>query len=53
MVLPDAGDILDTATFGQILEMDDDEDERDFSRSIVFDFFTQAESTFEKMDSCL
>jgi len=51
MVLPD-GDI-DAATFGQILEMDDDEDERDFSKSIVFDFFTQAENTFEKMDSYL
>jgi len=33
--------------------MDDDEDERDFSKSIVYDFFTQAESTFEKMDSCM
>lgn len=52
MVLPEAGDSLDAATFEQILEMDDDED-RDFSRSIVFDFFSQAESTFEKMDSCL
>ena len=52
MVLPEAGDSLDAATFEQILEMDDDED-RDFSRSIVFDFFTQAESTFDKMDSCL
>lgn len=30
--------------------MDDDEDERDFSRSIVFDFFQQADSTFDKMD---
>jgi osomolarity two-component system phosphorelay intermediate protein YPD1 len=52
MVLPDAGDSIDGATFEQILEMDDDDD-RDFSRSIVFDFFTQAESTFDKMDSCL
>jgi len=52
MVLPDAGDSIDAATFEQILEMDDDE-ERDFSKSIVFDFFTQAESTFDKMNSCL
>ena len=52
MIMPDAGDSLDAATFEQILEMDDDED-RDFSRSIVFDFFSQAESTFDKMDSCL
>jgi len=50
MVLP--SDIIDTTTFEQILEMDDDDD-RDFSRSIVFDFFTQAEGTFNKMDSCL
>lgn len=52
MVLPEAGDSIDAATFEQILEMDDDE-ERDFSKSIVFDFFTQAESTFDKMNSCL
>jgi len=51
-MFPDAGDSIDTATFEQILEMDDDED-RDFSKSIVFDFFTQAESTFDKMDSNL
>jgi osomolarity two-component system, phosphorelay intermediate protein YPD1 len=33
--------------------MDDDEDEREFSRSIVFGFFTQAEETFVKMDDAL
>ncbi|KAK5120294.1 hypothetical protein LTR85_006500 [Meristemomyces frigidus] len=49
---PDA-DIIDATTFEQILEMDDDEDEREFSKSIVYDFFTQAESTFQKMDSNL
>jgi len=54
MGLPvDAGDSIDTATFEQILEMDDDEEEREFSKSIVFDFFTQAENTFSKMDSNL
>jgi len=53
MGLPDAGDNIDAATFEQILEMDDDEEEREFSKSIVFDFFTQAESTFNKMDSNL
>ena len=30
--------------------MDDDEEEREFSKSIVYDFFTQAEGTFQKMD---
>lgn len=33
--------------------MDDDEEERDFSKSIVYDFFTQANQTFEKMDQYL
>ncbi|KAK3100976.1 Phosphorelay intermediate protein [Teratosphaeriaceae sp. CCFEE 6253] len=33
--------------------MDDDEDEREFSKSIVYDFFTQAESTFKNMDTNL
>lgn len=37
----------------QILEMDDDEDEREFSKSIVYDFFTQADGTFQKMDKSL
>jgi len=46
-------DLIDAATFEQILEMDDDEEEREFSKSIVYDFFTQAESTFQKMDQYL
>jgi osomolarity two-component system phosphorelay intermediate protein YPD1 len=33
--------------------MDDDEEEREFSRSIVYDFFSQAEQTFQKMDQNL
>ena len=33
--------------------MDDDEDEREFSRSIVYGFFDQAEVTFKKMDDAL
>lgn len=48
--LSEYSDAIDQATFEQILEMDDDEDEREFSKSIVYDFFTQAEGTFEKMD---
>ncbi|TIA29118.1 histidine containing phosphotransmitter protein [Aureobasidium pullulans] len=51
--LPDFGDTIDVATFEQILEMDDDEEEREFSKSIVFDFFQQADSTFDKMDDYL
>ncbi|EHL00287.1 Histidine-containing phosphotransfer, HPT [Glarea lozoyensis ATCC 20868] len=48
----DLGDGIDSLTFEQILEMDDD-DERDFSKSIVFGFFEQAEQTFKKMDDAL
>lgn len=51
--LPDLGDSIDALTFEQILEMDDDEDEREFSKSIVFGFFEQAEQTFTKMDEAL
>ncbi|KAG8627347.1 hypothetical protein KVT40_004830 [Elsinoe batatas] len=47
------GEHIDSATFEQILEMDDDEEEREFSKSIVYDFFQQAESTFQKMDTNL
>ncbi|CAD6581343.1 MAG: hypothetical protein ASARMPREDX12_000436 [Alectoria sarmentosa] len=51
--LPDCGDSIDPLTFEQILEMDDDEDEREFSKSIVYGFFEQAEVTFAKMDASL
>jgi len=51
--VPDLGDSIDALTFEQILEMDDDEDDREFSRSIVFGFFDQAEQTFAKMDDAL
>ena len=33
--------------------MDDDEDEREFSKSIVYDFFDQAGGTFQKMDKSM
>ena len=51
--LTEFGDSIDAMTFEQILEMDDDEDDRDFSRSIVFGFFDQAETTFQKMEESL
>ncbi len=51
--LPDCGDAIDPLTFEQILEMDDDEEEREFSKSIVYGFFDQAEGTFTNMDSSL
>ncbi|KAL2071400.1 hypothetical protein VTL71DRAFT_12635 [Oculimacula yallundae] len=51
--LPDLGDSIDALTFEQILEMDDDKDEREFSSSIVFHFFEQAKLTFDAMDKAL
>jgi osomolarity two-component system phosphorelay intermediate protein YPD1 len=53
MSIPGADDTIDPATFEQILEMDEDEVDREFSKSIVFDFFGQADSTFDKMDTSL
>ncbi|KAL3422421.1 Multistep phosphorelay regulator 1 [Phlyctema vagabunda] len=47
------GPNIDILTFEQILEMDDDEDEREFSKSIVYGFFEQAEATFVKMEDAL
>ncbi|RAK92778.1 phosphotransmitter protein Ypd1 [Aspergillus costaricaensis CBS 115574] len=44
---------IDESTFEQILEMDDDPSDRDFSKGIVFGFFDQAENTFEKMEDAL
>jgi osomolarity two-component system phosphorelay intermediate protein YPD1 len=46
------GDAFDMNTFMQILEMDDPPD-HEFSSSIVFDFFDQAEDTFSQMDTAL
>jgi len=51
--LPDFHGHIDPDTFEQILEMDDDEEEREFSKSIVYDFFSQADQTFGKMDENL
>ncbi|ROW06471.1 hypothetical protein VMCG_04351 [Cytospora schulzeri] len=51
--VPDFGDNVDMATFSQILEMDEDEAEREFSKPLVFNFFEQVEETFEKMDTAL
>lgn len=45
--------MIDPASFEQILEMDDDDEDREFSRQIVFDFFDQAIQTFDQMDESL
>ncbi|KAM5381710.1 hypothetical protein ACJZ2D_002930 [Fusarium nematophilum] len=46
------GDSLDLSVFTEILEMDDSSD-REFSASIIWNFFDQAEGTFSDMDSAL
>ncbi|KAG0353776.1 signal transduction histidine kinase [Gamsiella multidivaricata] len=45
-------DIIDHTTFDQLLEMDDEED-HEFSRSLVWNYFEQAEKTFEDMDEAM
>jgi osomolarity two-component system phosphorelay intermediate protein YPD1 len=50
--LLDSG-LIEEPVFQQILDMDDDDDNNEFSRSIVYDFFDQAQTTFDKMDSAL
>lgn len=49
----DFGDHVDDAIFSQILEMDDSEEEREFSAPLVLNFFEQASETFDKMQIAL
>lgn len=51
--MPDLGDGIDSTTFAQILELDDSEEDREFSKGIVWGFFDQAEDTFRDMDEAL
>ncbi|KAF9957431.1 hypothetical protein BGZ70_009518, partial [Mortierella alpina] len=44
--------IIDHATFDQLLEMDDEED-HEFSKSLVWNYFEQAEKTFEDMEAAM
>lgn len=44
--------LVDHSVFDQLLEMDDD-DEREFSKSIVWNFFEQAEQTFTQIEDAL
>ncbi|KAF3313807.1 hypothetical protein TWF173_005639 [Orbilia oligospora] len=48
-----ASEYVDVETFEQILEMDDGDPEREFSRGLVIGFFEQAESTFDEMDGSI
>lgn len=48
----DYGDAVDPETFEQILEMDED-DERDFSRCIILDFFESVETSMVELHSAM
>ncbi|KAF9357211.1 hypothetical protein BGX26_004084 [Mortierella sp. AD094] len=48
----DDSEIIDHATFDQLLEMDDEED-HEFSKSLVWDYFKQAEKTFENLHEAI
>ncbi|KAI8605957.1 signal transduction histidine kinase [Dissophora ornata] len=48
----DEDSIIDHTTFDQLLEMDDEED-HEFSRSLVWNYFEQAEKTFEDMNESM
>lgn len=52
--MQDAGDdpIIDMETFGQLLEIDDDDD-REFSKGLAQQYVEQAASTFGEMDEAL
>jgi osomolarity two-component system, phosphorelay intermediate protein YPD1 len=42
-------DFLDATTFEQLLEMDDD-DEREFSKGIVWNYFDQVKNSFAQIE---
>jgi len=46
-------ELINMDTFGQILELDEDEETHDFSRPMVSEYFEQAEKTFAQMDKAL
>ncbi|KAN0069797.1 Signal transduction histidine kinase, phosphotransfer (Hpt) domain containing protein [Elaphomyces granulatus] len=50
--LADHRDVIEQSAFEQILDMDEEGD-KDFSKSIVYGFFDQAETTFEKMERAI
>ncbi|KAK3901194.1 signal transduction histidine kinase [Staphylotrichum tortipilum] len=47
------GDHVEDAIFSQILEMDESEEEREFSAPLILGFFEQATETFDKMQVAL
>ncbi|KAF5227320.1 hypothetical protein FANTH_14792 [Fusarium anthophilum] len=52
-ISPDAQDFVDTNILEQILEMDDEGSDREFSKGLIFEFFEQAENTFDEIGRSL
>ncbi|GAA5901093.1 hypothetical protein JCM8208_007613 [Rhodotorula glutinis] len=46
------GSVVDMDVFGQLLEIDDDE-EHEFSKTLAFDYITQADATFQEIEEAL
>jgi osomolarity two-component system phosphorelay intermediate protein YPD1 len=44
---------IDRDVFGQMLELDDEDDEVLFSKNMVDEYFAQADKTFDDMDAAL
>jgi osomolarity two-component system phosphorelay intermediate protein YPD1 len=49
----DSTPIIDMETFNQLQEMDDDEDEREFSRGIIWTYFEQVPEKFDVIEESL
>ncbi|KAM0755311.1 histidine phosphotransferase, partial [Meredithblackwellia eburnea MCA 4105] len=45
-------EVIDMETFGQLLEIDDD-DAHEFSKTLAFDYISQADTTFTEFDEAL
>lgn len=49
----DTGISMDLETFEQILELDEGDENREFSKSVVFGWLDQATECFSNMDTAL
>lgn len=47
-----SGEVIDMEVFGQLLEIDDD-DTHEFSKTLAFDYISQADTTFGEIDEAL
>ena len=45
--------VIDWDVFTQILDLDEDDENHDFSRGMVLAYFAQAKDTLDKMDEAL